>query len=188
MSDDKAAAAGGLPHTALSRAIDAVVMRVSDACSWVWVIMVGVIAINVIMRYALGQGRIEFEELQWHLYAVGFLVGIAATYVQDRHVRIDVLYERFRGETRAWVEFYGILLLMVPFLVVMLWYAIPFVAQSFAVNERSEAPGGLPLRWAIKSVLVFATALLAAATLGRFSRVLARLYGWPRAVPASKEG
>lgn len=188
MSDDKPAAAGGLPHTALSRAIDAVVMAIANACSWVWVAMVGVISINVFMRYLLGQGRIEFEELQWHLYAIGFLVGIASTYVRDGHVRIDVLYERFEAETKAWIEFYGILILMVPFLVVMLWYAIPFVAQSFAVNERSEAPGGLPFRWAIKSVLVFATALLAAATLGRFTRVLARLYGWPRAVPAAKEG
>ena len=34
---------------------------------------------------------IELEELQWHLYAVGWLVGLSSTYVVDLHVRVDVL-------------------------------------------------------------------------------------------------
>ncbi|HEU0201779.1 MAG TPA: TRAP transporter small permease subunit, partial [Burkholderiaceae bacterium] len=92
-------------------------------------------------------------------------------------VRIDVLSERWRPTTVAWVEFYGIVLLLIPFLLLVLWYAVPFIAYSFRIGEVSEAPGGLPLRWAIKSVLFISFALLALATTSRLSRVIAFLFG-----------
>ena len=37
---------------------------------------------------------IELEELQWHLYCIGWLVGLSSTYIVDSHVRVDVLSER----------------------------------------------------------------------------------------------
>ena len=63
-----------LPHTLVSRAIDGLIRGVGEAMSWIWIALLGVIALNVTLRYAFGSGRIELEELQWHLYAVGFLV------------------------------------------------------------------------------------------------------------------
>jgi TRAP-type mannitol/chloroaromatic compound transport system permease small subunit len=170
------------PQTAISRAVDRVLMAISNAVSWIWVVMVVVITVNVIMRYVFGQGRIEFEELQWHLYSIGFLVGFAACVVSNTHVRIDVMYERFSPTTKAWIEFYGILLLLAPFIIVMVRYAIPFVAYSWSINERSEAPGGLPLRWAIKAVLLLAMLMFAVAAFSRLTRVCSYLFGSPRAV------
>ena len=54
-----------LPHTALSRAFDRFINIVASAAHWSWVVLMLVILVNVVLRYALGEGHIELEELQW---------------------------------------------------------------------------------------------------------------------------
>ena len=66
---------------------------------------------NVILRYVFRSGYIELEELQWHLYAIGWLVGLSSTAIVDAHVRVDVLNEKLTYKKRLWFEFFGILLL-----------------------------------------------------------------------------
>ena len=64
---------------------------------------------------------IELEELQWHLYAIGWLVGLSSTYVVDQHVRVDVLTDSLRLIKKdLWFEFFGILLLFLPFITLVL--------------------------------------------------------------------
>ena len=62
-----------------------------------------IICINVVLRYAFGIGRIEFEEIQWHIYATGFLLGLAYSYQADAHIRVDVVHERLSPRLQAWV-------------------------------------------------------------------------------------
>lgn len=166
-----------LPHTRFSSGIDLFVVRLGDAVSWVWLVLVAVIISNVILRYAFGAGRIEFEELQWHLYAVGFLSGLSYCMQANSHVRIDVLHERLRPRLQAWIELYGLLLLLFPFVSLICVYGVPFVADSFRNGEISPSPGGLPYRWIIKSALVGGFALLALAGVSRLTRVWAFLFG-----------
>ncbi len=84
-----------LPATRLSRALDALIEGIGKAVSWLWVVLIAIIVVNVVMRYAFGLGLIVFEELQWHIYAVGFMIGLSFGVVGDRHVRIDALADRF---------------------------------------------------------------------------------------------
>ena len=165
-----------LPHTPLSRRIDGLIVHVGRAISWLWLVLLCVIVLNVLLRYAFGEGRIEFEEIQWHIYATGFLLGLGYAYQADAHIRVDVVHERLRPRTQAWLELYGILLGLLPFTWVVLYYAIPFVWISLQQNEVSQAPGGLPLRWVIKSMLPLGFALLLLATLSRLHRVWTFLF------------
>ena len=160
-----------LPHTRWSQQIDRVADQVGRAISYIWLILLGVIMLNVLMRYAFNEGRIEMEELQWHLYSIGFLLGLGYAYQADAHIRVDVLHERLRHRTKAWIELYGILLLLLPFIMLVLIYSIPFVASSYAVAEVSASPGGLPLRWLIKAVLPLAFLLLLMTVIARTIRV-----------------
>jgi TRAP-type mannitol/chloroaromatic compound transport system permease small subunit len=162
-------------HQTSSR-VEASLERIAEAFSWVWLALMAVIVLAVVLRFAFGIGRIELEELQWHLYALGFLMGIVACTTRDRHVRVDVFRERMSPRTRDWVDLYGILLLQLPFLVLVSWSALPFVADSFAVGERSASAGGLPFRWLLKSVLPLSFALLFVATLLRLRQVWRRLF------------
>ena len=172
-----------LPVTRFSRAVDRALAATGRLASWLWLVLLGVIVLNVAMRYLLGSGRIEFEELQWHLYAVGFLVGLSVADQADAHIRVDVLRDRFSLETRAWIELYGLLLLFFPFVTLVVVTSLPFVAESFGQGEISPSPGGLPLRWAIKGALPAGFALLGLAGLSRLTRVAALLFGAPTPLP-----
>jgi TRAP-type mannitol/chloroaromatic compound transport system permease small subunit len=168
-----------LPHTRYSYAIERVIVALGDFVSWIWLLLLAVIVLNVVMRYLFSEGRIEFEEIQWHLYSIGFLLGMSYGFVSDSHIRVDVLRERLTPAKQAWIELYGSLLLLLPFITLVLISAVPFVAYSFGNSEISEAPGGLPFRWFIKSFLVIGFLLLLIAASARFSRVMCFLFSWP---------
>ena len=166
LPDDQA-----LPHTRLSRLIDGWLVQIGNWISIVWLILLIVIVTNVVLRYAFSEGRIELEEIQWHLYSIGFLLGLSYAYQADVHIRVDVLHERFSPELKAWIELYGIFLFVLPFIALILVYAIPFVATSYELAEISQAPGGLPLRWLIKAFLPIGFILLLLAVLSRLIRI-----------------
>lgn len=177
-----------LPETRISRALDAFIEAIGRAVSWLWVVLVLIIIANVVLRYVFNLGLIVFEELQWHIYAVGFMIGLSFALVADRHVRIDVLADRFAIRTRAWIELVGLLVFLIPFALLIAWDAIPFVQRSWEANEVSIAPGGLPARWALKSVIIIALVLLAIAAFSRLTRVAAYLFGVPKPLPGTMPG
>ncbi|MDP6980541.1 MAG: TRAP transporter small permease subunit [Myxococcota bacterium] len=183
MSTGRRALEAQLPHTRLSRRLDSLVTRIGDAVSWLWIVLLATIVTNVVMRYVFGEGRIEFEELQWHLYAIGFLSALSYGVVTDDHVRVDFARARMDVRVQAWVELYGILLLLFPFVVLVLHYAVPFIAYSWQTGEVSQAPGGLPYRWFIKGVLFAGFALLGLSAWSRLCRVWSFLFGTPPALP-----
>ena len=161
-----------LPDTRFSKPIDTFLLWIGAGVSWLWVVLMVIIVVNVFARYLFAEGRIEFEEIQWHLYSTGFMLALGYAMVTDSHIRVDVLHERFSPRVRAWIDLYGLILFVLPFTTMMIVYAIPFVAYSFETSEVSASPGGLPFRWAIKSVLLIGFVLLGLATLSRISRLI----------------
>lgn len=162
----------------ISRAIDTVVGKIGDAFSWLWLVLLAVIIGNVILRYVFSQGMIELEELQWYIYAAAWLVGLSYTFISDGHVRVDVLQERLSLRARMVLEFLGLSLLFLPFVLFVISYTIPFVELSWQTNESSTSANGLPARWLIKACLLFSFVLLLLVGFARLLRVLATLrYG-----------
>jgi TRAP-type mannitol/chloroaromatic compound transport system permease small subunit len=166
-----------LPETGFSRAIDGAIKRFGSAISWVWLALMAVIVVNVFMKNALGQGSVRFEEIQRHIYAALFLLGLSYTMAHDDHVRVDVLHERFSLRAKALVDLIGIVVFLIPFILVLLWYAVPYVAQAFADGERSASPAGLSNYWIIKTALPLGFGLLLLTALARVSRCWAALFG-----------
>ena len=175
-----------LPRTTLSKGLDAVVDRLGVLFSWLWVVTVGVILYSVIARYVFSQGSVMLEEVQWHLAGAAWLIGLSYTLVHDDHVRVDVLHERFSRRTQTWIEFFGILLLLMPFLLIALWEVLPYAGSSFQQGEHSQAPNGLPARWVLKSFLPLAMGLLILSAFARLSRVTALLFGFPRPINSGR--
>jgi TRAP-type mannitol/chloroaromatic compound transport system permease small subunit len=179
----EAAAARGhaldFPRTAISDVIDSLVAAFHVIINWIWVLLIVLIVVNVTLRYMIGTNYIAMEELQWHLFAIGWMIGLAYAVKLDGHVRVDVLADRLRPRTRAWIELIGILIFVLPLCYIMLTNGWPFVQRAWTINEISAAPGGLTNRWAIKAVILLAFALLGLAALSRLLRVSAFLFGFP---------
>jgi TRAP-type mannitol/chloroaromatic compound transport system permease small subunit len=183
---DEAAARGhalDFPHTRLSDAIDRCIVAVAAVINWIWVILILLIVVNVALRYVIGTNFIAMEEMQWHLYAIGFMLGIGFTLQQDAHVRVDVVAEHLPRRRRAWIELLGLLLIVLPLVVIILFQAWPFVMRAYNLNEVSAAPGGLTHRWAIKSVILIGFGFLGIAAFSRLLRVTSFLFGTPAPKP-----
>ncbi|SRR6056297_308693 len=163
------------PDPRFSRVLDGVVTFIAIFAHATWIVLVGIILANVLLRYVFGGSVVVLEELQWHLYAFGFMVGLSYTLVHDQHVRVDVLAERWSKRRRAWIEIATMLILVVPFAAVILYDSIDFIEFSMRLNERSRSPGGLPYRWILKSVIPLAMGLLILAALARTARMFALL-------------
>ena len=168
------------PRTTPSDVLEKIVELVGKACSWFWVVLIVLIVTNVALRYIVGTNYIAMEEMQWHLYAVGYLMALSFAILHDGHVRVDVVAEQLHPRTRGWIELFGILLLILPFVYVVVAYAIPFVERSYQINEVSAAPGGLTHRWVIKSFIIIGFLFIGIAALARLLRVTAFLFGLPR--------
>jgi TRAP-type mannitol/chloroaromatic compound transport system permease small subunit len=111
---------------------------------------------DVIMRYLFNNVSIGMQELEWHLFSMIFLFGIAYTLKADGHVRVDIIYERLSVKRRAIIDILGTLLFIWPFCFLVAFYGIDFGHNAFVINEQSGDPGGLPYRWVIKSMISLA--------------------------------
>ena len=169
------------PRTWLSDRLETGLGALSYVLNTIWILLVLIIVANVTMRYALGVNYVWLEEVQWHMYAVGFMFGIGYAVMHDAHVRVDVLAGRFRMTARAWIELLAIVCIILPTCWLIIKYGIPFVEASYSRGERSSAPGGLANRWMIKSVIVLAFAYIGLAAFARLLRVTAYLFDFPRA-------
>jgi TRAP-type mannitol/chloroaromatic compound transport system permease small subunit len=174
-----------VPTDSVTRA-ESALDRLGSLFSWVWIALIAVIVLAVVLRFAFGIGRIELEELQWHLYAFGFLAGIVACAGRDRHVRVDVFRERMTQRARDWIDLYGVLLFQLPLIALVLWSALPFVLESFASSEKSASPGGLPYRWILKAALPTFFGLLAFTAIARVRHLSRRLLNEPNPSDANE--
>ncbi len=171
------------PQTRISSILEAGLGAVSYILNSIWIILVMIIVVNVTMRYVFNVNNVWVEEVQWHLYAVGFMFGIGYAILHDAHVRVDAMAANFRPATRAWIELFMIALILLPMSYIMVSYAIPFVELSYRRGETSSAPGGLTHRWMIKSVIVLAFAYIGIAAFARLTRVTSFLFAFPRSLP-----
>lgn len=123
--------------------------------SWLVLIMVILVSYDVAMRYIFRSGSITLQELEWHLFSMIFLLGAAYTFKYDDHVRLDLFYQShyMNDLKRAWVNIIGGIFFLVPFCILVIISSWPFISQSYIHMESSPDPGGLPMRWLIKSAI-----------------------------------
>jgi len=140
--------------------IDGANSAIGRAVAWVYPVLVVVIVLNVVLRYGFSRGMIELEEIQWHLYSVGFLLAFAYAYRMDDHVRVDVLSSRLSEKGRAIIEILGCVLLLIPFLSIVSYFSFDFFWRSWSIRETSDMPNGLPARYVIKAALSIGLVML----------------------------
>jgi TRAP-type mannitol/chloroaromatic compound transport system permease small subunit len=162
-----------------ARAADAVAEWTGRLTAWLVLLLVLVIVWDVTMRYLFQSGSIMLQELEWHLFALIFLLGAAYTLRHDGHVRVDVLLRNARvgPRGRALVDLLGTLLFLVPFCLLVIIGSVPFVEASYSFGERSPDPGGLPYRFLLKAAIPLGFSLLLLQGLAMIARNLRILCG-----------
>jgi len=137
----------------LSRWIDGLNEWVGRGVAWVTLSLVLVVFIDVVMRYLFNTSFVFTQELEWHLFGFIFLIGAGYTLLHDGHVRVDIIYQRLGFKARAWVNFVGVLLFLLPGCIMVITTSWKFTLNSFSILEGSPDPGGIPFRFIIKGCI-----------------------------------
>ena len=148
--------------TKLSQLISACSEWSGKFVSWLVLVLVLLVSYDVSMRYLFSSGSIALQEMEWHLFAIIFLMGAAYTFKHDDHVRLDVFYQsHFMNDyRRAWINLIGGIFMLMPFCLLIIYCAWPFVSLSYTSLEGSPDPGGLPYRWLLKIMIPASFTLL----------------------------
>ena len=142
------------------RIIDGLSDKIGYLVGWLTTIMVLVVFYDTFMRYVFNKGNLALQELEWHLFAIVFLLGAAYTLKQGGHVRVDIIYLKLSDKAKAWIDFLGTFVFLIPFSIMVILSAKGFVINSWAVREVSPDPGGLPARYILKAMIPLGFSLL----------------------------
>jgi TRAP-type mannitol/chloroaromatic compound transport system permease small subunit len=129
--------------------------------AFILALLVLLVVYDATARYLFSTGSIALQELEWHLFDVIILFGIAYTLKENAHVRVDIFYASYSEKTKVIVNLISSLFFILPFSFLIIYIGIDFVALSFAQNEASSNPGGLEHRYLVKALLPLSFVFLA---------------------------
>ncbi|MFH0785809.1 MAG: TRAP transporter small permease subunit [Pseudomonadota bacterium] len=128
--------------------------------SVVFLLMALNVFFDVVMRYCFHNSAVAMQELEWHLFSIVILFGVSVSLLDEAHVRVDFLYDRFSIRKKAIINIIGTIFFLLPLALLILFGSFNFVHDSYQIQEISENPGGLPYRYLIKGMIPLAFLLL----------------------------
>ena len=143
----------------LAGGIDILVDAAGRIVAWAMLALVLLMSANVLLRYLFSVGSVAAQELEWHLMSPIVLIGMAYALLHDGHLRVDLIYAQFPERARLAVDL-AAALIGVVFSALVIWLAWKYVLQSYAIDEGSPDPGGLPHRFILKAFIPLGFALL----------------------------
>ena len=156
-------------------------------------------------------GSTLLQELEWHAHTVLFCLVLGFGYIWNTHVRVDLVRENLAFRKKAWIEFLGLNLFLIPFTLVVAYFAFVYAYDSWSINreptcawyecgEVSASLVGLSHRWVIKLTLAFGLVVVLIAGVAVWLEVAVALFGpphwrfhlstldWPEAEGSTIEG
>jgi TRAP-type mannitol/chloroaromatic compound transport system permease small subunit len=153
---------------AISRGIDWLTEAIGKSVAWLILASILISAGNAIIRRLEGTAITEalglrssnaWLELQWYLYGAAFLLAAAYTLKQNEHIRIDIVYGLFSRRTQHWIDLFGHVFFLMPFVMLMSWLFVPYVLQAARSGQISTNAGGLII-WPARALLAAGFILL----------------------------
>jgi len=159
------------------KGIAAIIRFVGGLSSAVLGALVLLIVYDASRRYLFHEGSVALQELEWHLFDVVIMLGVAYAMHRGAHVRVDIFYDRFGPKTKHLVDLVTMLLFVLPVSALIIYVSYDFVMMSFAQMEASSDPGGLPYRFLVKSLVPLSFALLILQALREIAETVQALRG-----------
>lgn len=161
---------------ALSRLIDRITEAIGKSVMWMILIAILVSAINAIVRKLFNMSSNAWLELQWYLFGAAFLLASAYTLKQNEHIRIDIFYGTRTRRTQHWIDLFGHVFFLLPFVVLMTWMLVPYAWDAIKSGQISTNAGGLVI-WPARALLLGGFALLVAQAISEIIKKIAVMRG-----------
>ena len=138
---------------------------VGHSVAWLTLLLVVLASLGVALRYGFDFSSTKLDESLLYVHGLIFMLGLAYTYQQNQHVRVDVFYERASPRRKHWVNLLGAVFFVLPMMVFIIWSGWDYVAASWATQERSADTSGLAYIYLLKSVILISAGLVLLQTL-----------------------
>lgn len=164
------------PLLALSRLIDRITALVGKGVMWLIFVAILVSATNAIVRKAINWSSNSLLELQWYLFGAAFMGAAAYTLQQNEHIRIDIFYGTRSRRTQHWIDLFGHVVFLLPFVVLMTWMMVPYAYGAWKIGQVSSSSGGLII-WPARALLAAGFVLLIFQALSEIIKKIAVMRG-----------
>jgi TRAP-type mannitol/chloroaromatic compound transport system permease small subunit len=161
------------------RTVDAINDWVGRTVAWATLGCVLTCFAVVVLRYAFAIGHPWLQELYVWQHAAVFLLGAGYTLLHRGHVNVDILYGQMTARRKAWLDIFGTLAFLFPWLAVVAATSAPFILSSWSIREASANPDGMPAVYVLKSMLWVFAALVFLQGLAHLVRCALLLAGRP---------
>ena len=139
---------------AFVRLIDRLNDAVGRGVAWLTLAMVLITFAVVLLRYVFAIGWVGMQESYVWLHGIAFMLGAGYTLLHQGHVRVDIFYRPAGDRTKALVDLFGSLLLLLPVVGLIFVVSLSYVADSWMRLEESREAGGLPGLFLLKTVIL----------------------------------
>jgi len=144
----------------IDRAIDALNEKVGFYTSYLVLPLIGVVAYEVLMRYAFNAPTSWGFEMTTFLYGVHFILTLGFAHKHDGHVAIDIFEARLPKKPRTILRIISNLVLFIPTVGLLAIWSVLYAKTSWMDWERASsswAPAVYPYKtlMAIGFILLF---------------------------------
>ena len=138
---------------------------------------VGTFQIMMVETFGRFFNSTVLQELEWHFHTGLFTLVLGYGYIWNTHVRVDLIREHLHFRKKAWLEFLGLTIFLIPYTCIVIYFAAIYAYDSFAMNEISASTVGLTHRWIIKTVLVAGLCFVLVSGISVLLQVIVVLWG-----------
>ena len=157
------------------RAIDRFTDTTGVWIAWLNLPLVGVVAWEVIARYAFNAPTIWSFDLTYMLYGTIFMLGAAYALHKGAHIRTDFFYEKWSDRTRGVVDSVSYLVFFFPSIIMLLAASGSEAWYAYSIGETSEQTPWRPILWPYKAVVPLTCVLL---LIQGISETIKSVYAW----------
>lgn len=157
------------------RYVDALNRRVGTVVMYLIFVMMGVLLASSVARYFFNAPFVWVVELSQFMMAAYYMLGGALSMQLGAHVRMDVLYERWRPRTQGfWDSLTAFFLVF--YLVVLMRGSFMSTHYSYTTGQTNYSAWA-PLMWPIKAIMTAGILMMLLQAIAMFFRDLARFTG-----------
>jgi TRAP-type mannitol/chloroaromatic compound transport system permease small subunit len=166
----------------LADAIEWLIDGIGRTVSWLVLAVVFLLFVQNPLREFVGRGQFFANDMGQLAHAAVFMIGVAYAWRWDRQVRVDLFYRRMSARQRAIVNLFGTAFLLLPWIAVVAWDALPTVWLSVQIAERFPESGS-PGYFLLKSLLLAFVATMTLQAIAVVARSIVVLCDPSRARP-----
>lgn len=159
----------------LADGLDVINRTVGRCVRWLALFMVLVQFGIVVLRYVYGVSSIALNESVLYMHASLFMLGAGYTLLVDDHVRVDIFQAKASVRGKAVIDALGHVALLIPSMLVLLYWSFPSVRNAWSIYEGAISVGGIPGVFLLKTLIPAFCILLVVQSLACLMRNLLRL-------------